>query len=332
MLTIEQPHFLWLAPLIIALIIGMMWYVYRIKWSVAKLAAPEHRALMLPRFRLWRIGLWFILMAIALASIWFTLLRVRYDTGEREQRQECARDVIIALDISKSMLAQDVDPSRLAGAKRKVMQLIKMLHMERIGLILFSQHACVQCPLTKDIGAFTLLLQAVDDDVLSSGGTTALDQALYTAVKMCERSGENHQKLLLVITDGEDFSEQLSQARDAAQRAGLRIGMLGIGTAAGAPVPLRSVHGALQGHQRDEQGNIVISRLQPQLLQDMAHQFGGTYCTVDMQKDADIQHVVSWIQKHDATVFTTQDQAVKGETCMYGALAAWCALVCAWLV
>jgi len=331
-MVVEQAYFFWLAPLIGVVVCGVLWYAWFITRAVKHLSAPEHQRFMIPGFSTRRMWLWAALMILALGSMWFALLRVSYDSGEYVQREECARDVIIALDISKSMLARDVNPSRLECSKRKIGQLMKALNMERVGLVLFSQHACVHCPLTSDKNAFSVLLDAVDDDVLSSGGTTALDQALYAAIKICEQSGQQHKKLLLVLTDGEDFSENLKKARDDARRVGLRIGLFGIGTLDGAPIPLRTREGTIQGHQRDQQGNIVISRLQPHLLQAIAQEFGGTYCNVDMQGDSDIHHMVQWVKKHEAAVFTTREHEVRGELFMVGALIACGALLIAWLI
>lgn len=203
------------------------------------------------------------------------LLRPQWDKSEETIMQE-GRDLYIALDISRSMLATDCAPNRLTFAKEKIKKLVKKLSCERIGLILFSGSAFVQCPLTSDYGAFYLYLDTVDAELISSG-TTALDQAIAQALASFASTPDRKSKLVVLFTDGEDFSQNLHDIKKEATESGLSIFTIGIGTPEGAPVPLFDAHGKLIGHQKDAHGGVVISRLNEGILRSLSQDAGGNY-------------------------------------------------------
>lgn len=215
---------------------------------------------------LWCIGVLFLCIA---------LLRPQWNKSEETIMQE-GRDLYIALDISRSMLATDCKPNRLQWAKEKIKHLVQKLSCERVGLILFSGSAFVQCPLTSDYSAFYLYLDAVDAELISSG-TTALDQAIQQALISFNSVPERKNKLLVLFTDGEDFSRNLPDIKQQAHQSNLSIFTLGIGTAEGAPVPLFDHQGNMIGHQKDAKGTIVISRLNEDVLHSLAQDTRGKY-------------------------------------------------------
>jgi len=216
-----------------------------------------------------------ILISVGVLFLCLALLRPQWDKSEETIVQE-GRDLYIALDISRSMLATDCAPYRLHFAKEKIKKLVKKLSCERVGLILFSGSAFVQCPLTSDYGAFYLYLDAVDAELISSG-TTALDQAITQALHSFAATPDRKSKLLVLFTDGEDFSHNLHDIKQEAAQAGLSIFTIGVGTPEGAPVPLFDAHGKLLGHQKDAQGGVVISRLNEGILRSLSGDAGGSY-------------------------------------------------------
>jgi len=211
------------------------------------------------------------------------LLRPQWNKREEVIAQE-GRDLFIALDISRSMLATDCEPNRLACAKQKIKQLLGSLSCERAGLILFSGSAFVQCPLTADFAAFKTFLDHVDVETISSG-TTALDQALKTALRAFDGMENKKNKIVAIFTDGEDFSSNLRHYKQQAHEQGLHIFTFGVGTGEGAPIPLYDSAGNQVGHQKNNQGNIVISRLNEGILETLAQDAGGHY--LRMTQDAD---------------------------------------------
>ncbi len=233
-------------------------------------------------FKGFLIGVGFLFLCIA-------LLRPQWGVVE-ETMNQTGRDLYIALDISRSMLASDCKPNRLVCAKEKIKRLLKKLSCERVGLILFSGTAFVQCPLTTDYAAFELYLNAVDAEIISSG-TTALDQAIRQALTSFSVMPERKSKLLVLFTDGEDFSQNLYDIKKESVAANLSIFTVGIGTVDGAPVPLFDAHGVLIGHQKNSQGGVVISRLNEDVLRTLAGDVGGSYIHAT-DNDTDIAELV----------------------------------------
>lgn len=216
-----------------------------------------------------------ILWSLALFFIFITLLKPSWNKKEENVIQE-GRDIFVALDISRSMLAQDVLPNRLAHAKNMIHQLVDALPSDRVGLILFSGSSFVQCPLTRDRSAFYMYLDQIDSDTIASG-TTALDKAIEQALVAFKESGTQKNKLLLLFTDGEDFSSNLEALKEEAQNQGASIFTIGVGTVQGAPIPIYDIRGNQTGHLKDSKGNVVITALNEGILQTLAHDVGGIY-------------------------------------------------------
>lgn len=203
------------------------------------------------------------------------------------------RDVLIALDISRSMLAQDVLPDRLQYAKAKIKQLLKRLTSERVGLMLFSGSTFLQCPMTEDKSAFLMFLDAIDVETISSG-TTAFDQAIKEAITVFEKMPERKSKLLIIFTDGEDFSSNLTSIKKRAAAIGLHIITVGVGTSEGSPIPLYDERGKQVGHQLDAKNNVVISRMNEGILHRLAEDTGGLFVPISSD-DTDIKKMKRFI-------------------------------------
>lgn len=243
-----------------------------------------------------RITLKSILWALALFFIFLALLHPSWNKKEETVIQE-GRDLFVALDISRSMLAQDILPNRLSFAKTKIRSFVNALESERIGLILFSGSSFVQCPLTRDNSAFFMYLDQIDVDTIASG-TTALDKAIAQALQAFKESGTQKNKLLVIFTDGEDFSSNLAQLKQEAQTQGLTIFTIGIGTSEGAPIPLYDLRGNQSGHLKDKKGSVVISALNEGILQTLAHDVGGIY--IHATKDSnDLATVITLVRQKE---------------------------------
>ncbi|MCA9770666.1 VWA domain-containing protein [Candidatus Dependentiae bacterium] len=252
--------------------------IYLLLWKkrvVKLLAARKWASMLIKHFSFTRVAIKSVLIIVGLTFLYFALLRPQW--GKKEQKvEQHGRDLFIALDISRSMLARDVEPNRLDFAKEKIRALLRELKSERVGLILFSGSTFVQCPLTSDYGAFHLFLNQIDVETISSG-TTAIDGAIKQALDAFSRVGERKHKLLVLLTDGEDFSSNLSSVKEQAAQQGMMIFALGIGTKEGAPIPLFDEKGKQVGHQKDRRGNVVISKLNEGILHALAIESGGMY-------------------------------------------------------
>ena len=200
-------------PVLVICIILLVYAVIRRRRVIALLVASRWSDMLMHAASPARSVFKMVLMIAGCCALFLALLQPQWDKKEEIIEQE-GRDLFIALDISRSMLAQDISPDRLAFAKRKIKTLLKKLSCERVGLILFSGSTFVQCPLTTDYGAFHLFLDQIDVETISSG-STAIDEAIKQALDAFGRGVHRKHKLLVLFTDGEDFSSNLAQLKQA---------------------------------------------------------------------------------------------------------------------
>ena len=224
--------------------------------------------------RRWRTGLWFL----ALALVLFALARPQWGDREESVRREGVQ-LMVALDVSQSMLAEDIKPSRLERAKLELGHLMDRLDGDEIGLVLFSGASFVQLPLTSDYTTARKFLEGASPDVISRQGTVigrAIDTALSAFPE--QRLG---QKVILLMTDGEDQETDPVAAAGRAADEGAIIYVLGFGVPEGTPIPLYGSRGELLGYKMDRNGQIVLSKLDEATLEQVAHTAGGRYLRVE---------------------------------------------------
>lgn len=266
------------------------------------------------------IGIFFLLLA---------LLRPQWGKQEQSVMQQ-GRDVMIALDISRSMLAKDLKPNRLQCAKEKIKKLLYNLSCERVGLIVFSSSAIVQCPLTTDYGAFSLLLDQLDIDTISSG-STAVDQSIQAALKAFSSIPERKTKLLVLFTDGEDFSVNLDGIKEKVLEDGLSIFTIGIGTQYGAPIPVLDKNNKQIGWEKDEKGDIIMSCLNDTLLASIALKSGGKYIHFS-QNDDDIHKLIEFINSFEKDAMEDKTLQVFQEQYPYCIIISFICFALEWLL
>ncbi len=210
-------------------------------------------------------GLLIVVFLLASLALTGPLVGFRWEKVEQK-----GVDIMIALDCSRSMLATDIKPTRLEQAKREIIDLLKMMHSDRAGLVAFSGTAFLQCPLTLDHSAFSLFLKALNPDYLPMGGTD-LSGAIATALDGFEWEVAS-EKAIIIITDGENTSgNPLAMAKTAAEK-GVRIFCIGVGQKEGAPIP-----DAGGGFKKDNTGSIVMSRVDDEGLEKIAALARGIY-------------------------------------------------------
>lgn len=215
----------------------------------------------------------FVLVSLAFTFVTLAAANPQIGSKTEEIKREGV-EVIIAIDISNSMKAEDLKPNRLERAKQAVLKLIDKLKNDRIGIVLFAGDTYLQLPLTMDYAAAKLLTSSIDVDLISQQGT-AIGNAINLALDSYTEQSEKY-KALIIITDGENHEDDaLGAARDAASK-GVVIHTIGMGSIAGAPVPIYS-QGGLSGFIRDREGNSVISKLDPVMLQQIATEGGGKF-------------------------------------------------------
>lgn len=213
---------------------------------------------------------------LSMAGYAFLVLSLaRPQFGSRlEQVKRKGVELIIALDVSNSMLARDIEPSRLERAKQSIERLVDRLQDDRIGLIIFAGDAFIQVPMTDDYLAVKMFLSAIGPDVISRQGT-AIGAAIDLAMNSFTQDSEKN-RAIVIITDGENHEDDPVAAATRANEKGIIIHTLGIGLPQGAPVPLTQ-DAAGTSFRKDRQGNTVISRLDEEMLQKIAAAGGGKY-------------------------------------------------------
>ncbi len=213
-----------------------------------------------------------IIISVLLLSV-VALMRPQWGFQWREVKRR-GLDIMVAIDTSKSMLAADVKPDRLERSKLAVKDLVKKLRGDRIGLIAFSGTAFIQCPLTVDYEGFLLALDDLSVDTIPQGGTS-ISSAIKEAIKGYEGE-EKKYKVLVIITDGEDHEGSPAAAAEEAKKENIRIFCIGIGTKEGELIQVAGEGGG-KTFLKDRDGNIVKSRLNEKVLQEIALTTGGTY-------------------------------------------------------
>ncbi|UCD18296.1 MAG: VWA domain-containing protein [Candidatus Zixiibacteriota bacterium] len=184
-------------------------------------------------------------------------------------------DLLIAIDVSNSMLAEDMKPNRIGKARQEVRGILDRLKGDRIGLLAFAGEAFVQCPLTLDYSAAELFLDVIDVGLIPQQGT-AIGSAIRKATEAFERHERKH-KVMILLTDGEDHNTDPIQAAEEARKEGVKIYTIGIGSPMGEPIPLTDRQGNRVGYKKDRDGEMIVTKLDDVTLQKVALTTGGKY-------------------------------------------------------
>lgn len=225
---------------------------------VQKLMRSRSTPLLVLRYVLFTVGFAFLVLALA---------RPQLGTKLEEVKRE-GIDLVVAIDVSRSMLAEDVAPNRLAKAKLELRNLIGKLRGDRIGIVAFAGDAFLACPLTTDYSAALMILDAIDTRVIPEQGT-AIARAIEIAMKAFPDDNQR-QHVVLLLTDGEDHIGKPVDAAEAAADKGIFIYTVGIGEPSGVPIPTFNSAGMKTGMLRDRQGNVVTTKLDEMTLQRIA--------------------------------------------------------------
>lgn len=226
----------------------------------------------MPSRSAWRSHFKFFLTLLTLASIFIAVANPQMGS-QLEKVKRKGIDIVIALDVSNSMLAQDIKPSRLDRAKQSINRLIDDLENDRIGLVVFAGKAYTQLPITTDYAAAKLMLSTVSTDLVPVQGTS-----IGKAIEMSESQFnlEKSGKAIIIITDGENHDEEALDKVTKAAEQGIRIYTIGLGLAEGAPIPIYS-NGVMTGFKKDRAGSTIITRLDETMLQQIAEAGKGIY-------------------------------------------------------
>lgn len=237
---------------------------------------------------------------LAIASLVVALVNPKIGTKLETVKREGV-DIVFAVDVSKSMLAEDISPSRLDKAKRIVSEIINNLGSDRIGIIAYAGRAVPQLPITTDFSAAKMFLGNLNTDMLSSQGT-AIDDAIRLA-KTYYDDVEQTNRVLVIISDGEDHTGGAGTLAEEATKEGIKTYTIGVGTLKGGPIPIKT-RGITESYKRDLQGEVVITKLNDNTLKEIASEGNGEYIDGTVTEEA-----VEFIKNQLSTMNKTEFEA-----------------------
>lgn len=305
MFRFEDPTYLYLLLLLPALVAFYLYSNYRRRKALRKFGDPELMASLMPDVSKYRpdVKFWLLFSAVAL----FTLLLARPQFGSKQETvKRSGVEVMIALDISNSMLAQDVQPNRLERAKRLVSRMVDELQNDKVGLIVFAGDAFTQLPITSDYISAKMFLESINPSLITKQGTD-----ISAAIKLAIRSftpQEGVGRTIIIITDGENHEGGISDAIKVAKDKGIQVNVMGIGNPDGAPIPVQGTN----DFRRDAKGNVVITSLNEAMCQEIAKEGNGIYVRVDNSNNSQrrISQEIDKLAKADieTTVYTEYNE------------------------
>ncbi len=288
-----NPEFLYL--LLILPVLAGLFIVNRVRSrnAMRKLGDTALISRLMPELSGTRPVLKFILVLAGISAIIIVIARPQYGSKLEEVRKQGV-EVIIALDVSNSMLAEDIQPDRLTRAKQAISRLVDNLSNDKIGLIVFAGDAYTQIPITTDYISAKMFLSTIGPDIVPKQGT-----AIGAAIKLAAKSftpGEGKSRAIIIITDGENHEDDpLAEAEEAA-KAGIVIHAIGIGSSEGVPIPVST--GGRKDYLKDQDGTTVITRLDEEILKKIAVTGGGNYIRAS-SSSIGLDEIFSDIRKMD---------------------------------
>jgi Ca-activated chloride channel family protein len=281
MIRFAHTEYLYALALLPMLVI-LFWWMLRVrKKSLQSFGNPTLLQQLMPTAGKYTRAVRFMLQFCAIGFLILGVANPQIGTKLEEVKREGV-DVMIALDVSNSMKAEDIKPNRLESAKQEISRMLDKLQNDRIGLIVFAGDSYLQLPLTTDYSAAHLILGTIDVDVVPIPGT-----AIGSAIKLAMKSfaqGEKKHKVIIIITDGENHEDDAIAAAKEAHSEGAVIHTIGMGSPDGAPIPIYQ-NNTQVGFRKDADGNVVVTKLDEQALLQIAEAGGGKFVRATNQQN-----------------------------------------------
>jgi Ca-activated chloride channel family protein len=273
MYKIEEPIYFYLLAIIPILVVIFLLVFWWKKSTQKKFSNPELLKQLAPNSSTFKSVLKLVFLSIAFAFLIISLVNPKMGTKLSTVKRQGV-DIVFALDVSKSMLAEDIAPNRLEKAKLIITKIIDKLGSDRVGIIIYAGNAYPLLPITTDHAAANMFLQGANPDMVSSQGT-AINEALELAKTYYNKEEETN-KFLIIISDGEDHQEETKQVAQDISNEGVKVYTIGVGTEKGAPIPMK-LNNSLIGYKKDNKGETVITKRVSDFLQDIADVANGQY-------------------------------------------------------
>jgi len=301
MFRFEHTDFLYALLLIPVLSILFIWMLYWKKDALKRFGEWEIIHRLVPSISKGRLILKFIILMFAYAFMVIGIANPQIGSklieGERK-----GIDIIIALDVSNSMLAEDIKPNRLERAKQAISKLIDKLGNDRIGIIVFAGNAYMQLPITTDYSAAKMFLTTISTKIVPTQGT-AIGEAIEMGIKSFD--DETHSRAIIVITDGENHEDDAIEVAKDATEKGINVYTIGMGLTDGVPIPEYNQYGRRTGYKKDRQGSTIVTKLNESMLQQIASAGKGVYVRANNTRSG-LRTVFEEINKLEKTEFESK--------------------------
>lgn len=295
MFQLEEKIWFWtlaIIPVIIVLFLLLQFWRYR---TQKKFANKELLKRLSPNKSLFKTILKVVVLSLAFLCLTIALVNPKVGTKLETVKREGV-DIVFAVDVSKSMLAEDIAPNRLEKSKQLVTQIVNNLASDRVGIIAYAGKAFPQLPITTDYASAKMFLNNMNTDMLSSQGT-AINEAIKLATTYFDNE-EQTNRVLIIISDGEDHSADAAAVAEQAHEEGIRIFTIGVGDLKGGPIPIKK-NGIVLNYKKDNQGETVITRLNEDTLKQIANEANGAYINGKSTNDvvANIREILNSMDK-----------------------------------
>ncbi|WP_366185546.1 VWA domain-containing protein [Flavobacterium ovatum] len=294
-------YLLFLLPLLVALFLFNMYWKRKKQKEFGSIEAINQLS---PERSVFKPVLKLIVIALAFLGLILGLVNPKIGTKMETVKRE-GIDIVFAMDVSKSMLAEDIAPSRLEKSKQLVSQIISQLGNDRIGIVAYAGSAFPVLPITTDYSVAKMFLQSMSPDMVSSKGTS-LDEAIKLSATYFDDKSKTS-KLLILISDGEDHSDGALAAAEEANKQGMRIITIGVGTEKGATIPLKR-NGVVESYQRDKNGEVVVTKLNQKSLETIAKTTKGGYINGNNTKEV-MEYIKNTLDNIQKTEFEATQMA-----------------------
>ena len=300
MFRIANPEYLY-ALLVIPALFALFFYSrIKRKKALALFGQKDILSVLMPNVSRSRPALKFIVLMVALASLIIGIARPQFGSKLKTEKRK-GIELIIALDVSNSMMAEDIQPNRLERAKRAISQLVDKLGDDKIGLIVFAGDAYTQLPITADYVSAKLFLNSISPQMVPTQGT-AIGSAIELGIKSFNPQFAGS-KAMIIITDGENHEDDAVGAATEAAKQGITIYTLGMGLPQGGPIPINS--NGQKGYRKDRQGNIIVTKLDELMLQKIAEAGKGAYIRAN-NAQIGLNNLFGEVNKMEKTELETQ--------------------------
>ena len=304
MFQLEEDIWFWLLLIPLGMLLLFLWTQLWKKRTKRKFSDLKLLKRLSPDQSLFKSVLKFITLSLGFICLIIALVNPKIGTSLQTVKREGV-DIVFAIDVSKSMLAEDIAPNRLEKAKQLTTQIINTLVSDRVGIIAYAAKAVPQLPITTDYSAAKMFLQNMNTDMLSSQGT-AIDEAIQLS-RSYYNDEEQTNRVLVIISDGEDHNNLSLDVAEAAAKEGIKIFTIGVGTEKGGPIPIKR-NGIVMSYKKDQNDATVITKLNKKTLSEIADEANGTY--VDGKSTSDVIETVGGIlNKMDKKEFEAKEFA-----------------------